>query len=349
MSADRGKRVMLGLCTAVLVAAALYAGKTVLAPIAFALFIIALVWPVQNWLERRVPRGLALVLTVLGTFAVAGVLVVLITWGFGRVGQWLVSNSGRLQDLYVARTEWLEGHGVEVAGLVSEHFDVRWLVSLFQTLTGTLGSFLTFATIALILTLLGLLEVATTRDRLAAMARTSQATASMHAACDVLSAKLRRFMVVRTAMSLLTGTVIWAFAYFVGLELATEWGVMAFVLNYIPVIGPLLATILPTLFAVLQFESWEVAVAVFLVLNLVQFVVGSYLEPRVAGVTLAISPFIVLVAVFSWAALWGIAGAFIGVPMVIAALCFCEQYPGSRWIAELLSGRKYAEHAVTGV
>ena len=50
--------------------------------------------------------------------------------------------------------------------------------------------------------------------------------------------------------------------------------------------------------------------------------------------TLAISPFIVLVAVFSWAALWGIAGAFIGVPMVIAALCFCEQYPGSRWIAE---------------
>ena len=236
----------------------------------------------------------------------------------------------------------LEGHGVEVAGLVSEHFDVRWLVSLFQTLTGTLGSFLTFATIALILTLLGLLEVATTRDRLAAMARTSQATASMLAACDVLSAKLRRFMVVRTAMSLLTGTVIWAFAYFVGLELATEWGVMAFVLNYIPVIGPLLATILPTLFAVLQFESWEVAVAVFLVLNLVQFVVGSYLEPRVAGVTLAISPFIVLVAVFSWAALWGIAGAFIGVPMVIAALCFCEQYPGSRWIAELLSGRRSA-------
>ena len=248
-------------------------------------------------------------------------LVVLITWGFGRVGQWLVSNSGRLQDLYVARTEWLEGHGVEVAGLVSEHFDVRWLVSLFQTLTGTLGSFLTFATIALILTLLGLLEVATTRDRLAAMARTSQATASMLAACDVLSAKLRRFMVVRTAMSLLTGTVIWAFAYFVGLELATEWGVMAFLLNYIPVIGPLLATT-PTLFAVLQFESWEVAVAVFLVLNLVQFVVGSYLEPRVAGVTLAISPFIVLVAVFSWAALWGIAGAFIGVPNGYCSLVF---------------------------
>ena len=49
---------------------------------------------------------------LLGTFAVAGVLVVLITWGFGRVGQWLVSNSGRLQESLVARTEWLEGDGV---------------------------------------------------------------------------------------------------------------------------------------------------------------------------------------------------------------------------------------------
>ena len=84
-------------------------------------------------------------------------------------------------------------------------------------------------------------------------------------------------MVVRTAMSLLTGTVIWAFAYFVGLELATEWR-HGHSSGLSPVIGPLLATILPTLFAVLQFESWKVAVAVFLVLNLVQFVVGSYLD-----------------------------------------------------------------------
>jgi AI-2 transport protein TqsA len=73
------------------------------------------------------------------------------TWGFGRVGQWLVSNSGRLQERYVARKRWLEEHGVELAALLSEHFDVSWLVSLFQTLTGTLESFLTFATIAFIL------------------------------------------------------------------------------------------------------------------------------------------------------------------------------------------------------
>jgi predicted PurR-regulated permease PerM len=80
MSADRGKRVMLGLCTAVLVAAALYAGKTVLAPIAFALFIIALVWPIQNWLARRMPRGVFLLLTLLGAFSLTAVSVVRIGW-----------------------------------------------------------------------------------------------------------------------------------------------------------------------------------------------------------------------------------------------------------------------------
>jgi predicted PurR-regulated permease PerM len=334
---------MLGLCTAVLSAAALYAGEDVFAPVAFALFIIALVWPMQNRLEARMPRGLALLLTVLLTFAITGAMVVLVVWGFGRVGQWMVANTARLQALYTARTDWLEGHGVEVAGLLSEHFDVRWLVRVFQALTGTAQSFLTFATITLILTLLGLLEVATTRDRIAAMARTSSGAGSMLAACRMVSHKLRRYMLVRTAMSVLTGLTIWAFASSVGLELAAEWGVMAFVLNYIPVIGPLMATTLPTIFSILQFETWQSALAVFAALNLIQFAVGSYLEPRVAGAALAISPFIVLVTVFTWAALWGIAGAFIGVPLVIVTLSFCQQFPDSRWIAELLSGRKYED------
>jgi predicted PurR-regulated permease PerM len=348
MPADRGQRVMLGVCTGVLVAAALYAGQSVLAPTAFALLIIALVWPMQRALEAHMPRGIALVVTVLATIALTGALVLLVAWGFGRVGQWLVANTARLQALYLARTAWLESHGVEVAGLLSEHFDIRWLVGAFQTLTGTLGSFFTFAAIALILTLLGLLEVTTVRDRLAAMALTSTTAAATLAACIALAAKLRRYMLVRTAMSLLTGVAIWAFARAVGLELATEWGVIAFVLNYIPVIGPLLATTLPTVFAILQFESWEIAVIVFVVLNLIQFVVGSYLEPRVAGVALAISPFVVLVAVFAWSALWGIPGAFIGVPMVIAALCFCQQSPASRWVADLLSGRAQSEPTVPG-
>jgi len=74
-------------------------------------------------------------------------------------------------------------------------------------------------------------------------------------------------------------------------------------------------------------------------LNVIQFVVGSYIEPRVHGSALAISPFVVLFAVFLWTLLWGLFGAFIGVPITIVILTFCAQHPSSRWLADLL-GRK---------
>jgi len=99
------------------------------------------------------------------------------------------------------------------------------------------------------------------------------------------------------------------------------------------------ATLLPTLFAVAQFESWQMAVAVFAGMNIIQFFSGSYIEPRIAGKALSMSPFLVLLAVFFWAFMWGLPGAFIGVPLVIAALTICEHNESSRWVARLLSGR----------
>lgn len=80
-------------------------------------------------------------------------------------------------------------------------------------------------------------------------------------------------------------------------------------------------------------------VAVFLCLNGIQFLSGSLIEPRLAGRAMSVSPFLVLFSVFFWAFLWGIAGAFIGVPITIALLTLCAHYDATRWVAELLSGR----------
>src|SRR5262249_3823504 len=139
----------------------------------------------------------------------------------------------------------------------------------------------------------------------------------------------------RSLMSMATGALVFAFASITGLQLALEWGVIAFALNYIPFIGPFTATLFPTLLAIAQFQSWEIVVIVFACLNLIQFLVGSYLEPRIAGRALAMSPFVVLFAVFFWTSLWGLAGAFIGVPIVIALLTICNHFPSSQWVAEL--------------
>jgi len=76
---------------------------------------------------------------------------------------------------------------------------------------------------------------------------------------------------------------------------------------------------------------------VFIGLNLVQFAIGSYIEPRVAGTAVSVSPFMVLFAVFFWGMLWGIAGAFIGVPILIALATVCAGHPPSGPIAVLLS------------
>jgi AI-2 transport protein TqsA len=95
--------------------------------------------------------------------------------------------------------------------------------------------------------------------------------------------------------------------------------------------------LLPTLFAAVQYGSFSSAIWVFIGLNTVQFVVGSYIEPRVAGAAVSLSPFMVLFAVFFWAMLWGIAGAFIGVPILIALASLCAKNPATRGIAIALS------------
>jgi predicted PurR-regulated permease PerM len=156
------------------------------------------------------------------------------------------------------------------------------------------------------------------------------------AGCIETAAKIRRYMLVRTGMSLLTGVLVWGFANLMGLNLAKEWGVIAFTLNYIPFLGALIATVFPAVFALAQFESWQAAVAVFAGLNIIQFMVGSYIEPRVSGNALSISPSIILFSVFFWSFLWGIFGAFIGVPIMIAVLTFCGRSEATRWVADLL-------------
>ena len=321
---SRGALTMLGLCTAVLVFCGLYFARSILAPVTFSLFVVAIVWPLQRALETRIPRLLGLVATLAVTLLVVTVLGYLIVWAFGTVGRWLIDNALRFQVLYMQWTDWLEEHGILVTSLLVENFNASWLIRAVQEIGGRLHGLVTFVVITFVFTALGLLEVDIARKHIESLGNKAAARTILQASTQIAD-KFQRYMLVRSAMSVLTGLVVWAFTLLAGLELATAWGVIAFVMNYIPFIGPLIATVFPTLFALAQVGSWQLAVVVFLCLNLIQFVIGSYMEPRIAGATLSVSPFLVLFAVFFWAFLWGLPGAFIGVPIVIAALTLCEQ------------------------
>ena len=243
-----------------------------------------------------------------------------------------LANAARLQGLYMHAADLLERRGVYAAELFAEQVNVLWLVQVLRAIGGSLQGILSFCIVTFVFVILGLLEVEPLGRRLR---RIGHAPAIDTAA--EIAARLQTYMLVRLGMSVLTGLAFWAFALVDGLELQREWGVIAFVLNFIPFIGSFVATLLPTLFAAAQFESLYAAFVVFIGLNLLQFVIGSYIEPRVAGTAVSVSPFIVLFAVFFWGMLWGIAGAFIGVPILIALATVCARHPQSRPIAVLLS------------
>jgi AI-2 transport protein TqsA len=336
LAGDRTLRLAAVICAAILTLAALWAARAVMAPVAFALFIMALVWPLQRRLKAPLPQLIAVLLTaVVVLLAIAG-CGWLVVWGFGGVAQWVIANAARLQDLYMHAADLLERRGLYAAELFAEQVNVLWLVQILRAIGGSLQGVVSFGIVTLVFVILGLLELEPLGRRLRRIGNGQFGITTLDVAAEI-AARLQTYMLVRCAMSVLTGLGFWVFTTVAGLELTREWGVIAFVLNFIPFIGSFVATLLPTLFAAAQFESLSYAFMVFIGLNLLQFVVGSYIEPRVAGSAVSISPFMVLFAVFFWGMLWGVAGAFIGVPILIALATICARYRPARSIAVLLS------------
>jgi len=323
-------------CAIVVGFAGLYVARGVMTPVAFALFIIALVWPLQRRLQARLPQLVAVLMTAAVALVAIGIGCWLIVWGFGRIAQWVIDNSARLQALYAHLAHRLEERGLYTAELVAQQFNMSWIVGALRGIGASLQGIVTFALVTFIYVILGLLELEPLGRRLGRIGNGSFGAAAIEAAAEI-AGRLQTYMLVRFGMSVLTGLGFWLFTALYGLDLSREWGVIAFVLNFIPFIGSFVATLLPTLFAAAQYESLASSGWMFIGLNIIQFVVGSYIEPRVAGRAVAVSPFMVLFAVFFWGMLWGVAGAFIGIPILIAVVSLCARNPATRGIAMALS------------
>ena len=337
MTVDRSVKISAGIIAGLAVITAAQVASTVVGPLALALFIIAVVWPLQWRLQSKMPQLLALAITILITVAVCLAFASLVVWGFTRVGRSLIADAARYQVIYDNAVAWLLDRGISVAGLWAEHFDTRWILDFAHRMTGMANTTLTFWLITLTYVVLGLLEVNDVERKVRSLSNPNASRILLAVSAET-AVNFRKYMLVRTQMSVITGALVWFFAWAVGLQFAAEWGVIAFALNYIPFIGPFIATLFPTLLAMTQFETWEAVLGIFACLNAIQFVVGSYIEPRVSGGVLSISPTVVLFAVFFWTYLWGLFGAFIGVPIVIAALTFCRHYQPAQWVAHLFGG-----------
>jgi AI-2 transport protein TqsA len=325
---------------------AAHLGQTVVEPVIFAIFIIALIFPLQTALEAKLPRWAALIVTVSGALAVVVTLSSLIVWGGGELVDWFSGNLDRVKASVEASTKWLETHDIFVAALVTEHANAAWMLGVIRAAATRANVLAGFALVVFVYVVMGLAETSVLKRNIAAAADEETATRLLSASARIAQ-KFRRYMFVRTIASLATGALVFLFALAIGLERPAAWGVLSFALNYLPYVGSLVVTILPAAFAYVQFDSAQAALAVLGALCVIQIVIGSGLEPVFSGTALAMSPTVVVFAVLLWTFLWGLPGAFIGVPIFIAVLTMCEHFPSTRWIAQIAAGEAPCEPSET--
>lgn len=145
------------------------------------------------------------------------------------------------------------------------------------------------------------------------------------------------YLWIQTVACGLIASASWGVMAGLGLDNATFWAFMIFIVGFIPIIGGAIGILAPPLFALVQFDHWWKALAMLAALQAINFLVGNILYPRMQGRSLNIDPVVILLSLAFWGAIWGIAGMFLSTPLTVMAMVILAQFPGTRWIAVLLS------------
>ena len=132
---------------------------------------------------------------------------------------------------------------------------------------------------------------------------------------ETIARQVQEYLLLKTAISLCTGAAVWMVAFAFGLDFAIVWGFLAFVLNYIPSLGPIVAATPPIVIAFLQYEHAWLAALVSGLMLAIQFVSGNIVEPKVMGDRLNLNIVAVLMSLFVWGLVWGFAGMVLSVPL----------------------------------
>ncbi len=149
---------------------------------------------------------------------------------------------------------------------------------------------------------------------------------------------VEQYLWIQTVTGLMIAIAAWVVMMLIGLDNALFWAFLIFIAAYIPILGGAVGCILPPIFALVQFpDSFLPALLLFGALELIFFIVGNVIYPRMQGDSLNMDPTVVLLSLAVWGALWGVTGMFLSTPLTVAAMLILAQFEGTRWIAILLS------------
>jgi predicted PurR-regulated permease PerM len=318
---DDNRNRALAIIAAVLAVFLLRETYAVTMPLAAGAVVIAAIWPVQVWLNRRLPTAVSYVGTVLTMLLILCIFTFAVFFSIAQVVSAFTRHWDKFEQIFQSATQWADAVGIPLGGKDSYG---RLLAFGQNILANAYTTFVYLGFISLIV-ILGLPEVSVLRTKL----RATVDEGDRHEVLDTtekVAEKIRLYLGTSTVMSLLTGVASALWAFTVGLDLALVWGVLNFLLNYIPVVGNIIGIIPPALYALVQFQSPVEAAIVFAGFAVIQIVISSFIYPMLQGRSLSLSPIAIIVALSFWSWVWGIAGAIIAIPITIALIEICAHF-----------------------
>ncbi|MET0064339.1 MAG: AI-2E family transporter [Candidatus Thiodiazotropha endolucinida] len=327
-------RFLLSMAAFVVVVAGMKAADTLLIPFLLSLFIAVISAPPLFFLKGKgVPGGLAMILVV-GMIIVTGVLM---AWLVGGSLDDFTNNLPKYQEsLKLQSTNfvtWLSTLGVELnVQTITTYFNPAKAMAMAGKLMGGLGNVLTQAFLILITVIFMLLEANAFQAKLKNHAESPERSL---ARVRAITSSIKQYMVIKTSTSMLTGILIGVWLWILDIDYPVLWGVLAFLFNYVPNIGSIIAAVPAVLLALIQFgpqASLWTAVG-YLVVN---SLVGNVIEPRFMGKGLGLSPLIVFISLVFWGWILGPVGMFLSVPLTMTMKIVLDSNHDTRGLAAML-------------
>jgi len=329
-----GAKFILSLAAFVVVVAGMREATSILVPFIFALFISIIFYSPFHWLNKRgVPKALALLIIVIGIMATGILMGTLVGTSIHQFSQDLPLYEKMLEHQTTQFVNWLSGMGIQIPrDHLLESISLKEPLKLIGRIVGAFSTMISKTFLIVIIVLFILLESTDFPDKLKYI---SQNPNSAHSHFTQINENIKKYMGIKTLLSLATGTSVAILLVILGIPYPLLWGLLAFLLNFIPNIGSILAAI-PAILIALILKGLGSATLVTIGYLAINFLFGTILEPKYMGKGLGLSTLIVFISLIFWAWVLGPVGMLLSVPLTMVVKIGLEAYDDTRWIAVLL-------------
>ena len=336
---------LISIAAIVVVIYGMQAAKSLLVPFLFAAFLALITVRPMLWLQKnRVPTILAALLivsSIMGILAVVGTIVGTSIAGFtASLPDYQERLDGIVANILSFAINNL-GADESIQGL-GDIIDPSFAMGLVAGILNGLRDVLTNVFLIVFTMIFILLEASSIPTKVHAAFGSPADTFGRQ---RVFINNLGRYLGIKTAVSLATGFLAWLLCWSIGLDFPLLWGMIAFLLNYVPTIGSIIAAVPAILLALIQF-GWPEAVGTLTGFMAINIMFGNFIEPRLMGYGVGISPLVVFVGLIFWGWVLGPVGMLLSVPLTMTLKLALESDPGTSWIAILIGSERDAAHAL---